>query len=76
MTYYIRAWRELRLLTQVELANLAQVSAAQVSRFERGDAKPSEPVLQRFASALELPSWRLLLEDPEDVFRKGALRAG
>lgn len=74
MHYHIRAWRELRLLTQSELAGLAQVSPSQLSRFERGKATPAEPTLDRIAAALDLPSSQQLAEDPLETFRDAARR--
>ncbi|MGA0608389.1 helix-turn-helix domain-containing protein [Phenylobacterium sp. VNQ135] len=64
MQIHLRAWRELRLLTQQELAQAASTSPAMISRLEHGTARPSPDLLARLATALELPASELLHQDP------------
>lgn len=52
----LRMARELRGLTQVELAREAgSITSASVSQFENGHARPSTPTLRRLSVALRVP---------------------
>lgn len=51
----LRSGRELRSRSQTSLADLAGVSAAAISQFENGHARPSAATLDSIASALDLP---------------------
>ncbi|MDX3225999.1 helix-turn-helix domain-containing protein [Streptomyces sp. ME19-01-6] len=51
----LREWRERRGLSQVDLANRAQVSARHVSFLETGRAKPSRAMVLRLAEHLDVP---------------------
>ncbi len=59
----IHQYRRSKGLTQVELANLAGVSKAAISRYESGSREPSLKHLQAIAKAMGiksiylLPSW-------------------
>lgn len=50
----VRRQRELRELSQRELAELVGVSQAAVARIERGDRSPSVPLLERLLAAMDL----------------------
>lgn len=50
----VRQQRHLRELTQCELAELAGVSQAAVTRIERGERAPSIPVLERLLAAMDV----------------------
>lgn len=57
----VRALREARGLTQVELARKAKIAQPYIAMLERGDRKnPSLPVLRRIAKALDAPVEELL----------------
>ena len=49
----VRALRSSRGLTQVQLADLAQVSEEWVRRIERGEGSPSFDTIEALASALD-----------------------
>ncbi|MDT7537856.1 MAG: hypothetical protein QOI82_1441 [Actinomycetota bacterium] len=51
----LRAWRERRHLTQLELALEAGVSARHVSFVENGRSKPGRELLMRLAEPLDIP---------------------
>lgn len=51
----LRYWRELRRMSQLELALTAEVSARHVSFIETGRAAPSREMVLILASALEVP---------------------
>ncbi|MGK3942090.1 helix-turn-helix transcriptional regulator [Streptomyces caeruleatus] len=51
----LRAWREQRRLSQLELALRADSSARHVSFIETGRARPSEEMVLRLAEHLEVP---------------------
>jgi transcriptional regulator with XRE-family HTH domain len=51
----LRWWRERRGLSQLELANAAEVSQRHVSFLENGRTKPSRDMALRLVTALDLP---------------------
>lgn len=51
----LRQWRTLRRLSQLELASLAGTPPRHVSFLETGRARPTEGMVHRLASALDLP---------------------
>jgi transcriptional regulator with XRE-family HTH domain len=51
----LRAWRERRRLTQLELALESGISARHLSFVENGRAKPGREMLLQVAAALEIP---------------------
>lgn len=51
----LQSGRELRGISQAALAREAAVTAAAISQFENGHARPSATTLDRVASALDLP---------------------
>lgn len=51
----LRVGRELRALSQTEVGDAGGVTAAAISQFEHGDAKPSTETLERIAQALDVP---------------------
>jgi transcriptional regulator with XRE-family HTH domain len=51
----LRHWRELRRLTQLELATQAEVSARHLSFLETGRSAPSREMILHLAEQLELP---------------------
>lgn len=51
----LRAWRQTRRLSQLDLALEAEVSARHVSFLETGRAQPSRDMIARLGSALHLP---------------------
>lgn len=52
----LRQLREKRGLTQDELARLARIDQAQISRLERGFGRPTPEAVLRIAEALNLSS--------------------
>ncbi|CAN5592672.1 helix-turn-helix transcriptional regulator [soil metagenome] len=51
----MRDWRQRRRMSQLELANEAEVSARHVSFLENGRSKPSREMLLKLAERLEIP---------------------
>ena len=51
----LRCWRQRRRLSQLDLANDAEVSARHLSFLETGRARPSREMLLRLAERLEVP---------------------
>lgn len=58
----LRAARESRNLSQLELANLVGVGQTAISQFETGRASPSLKTLQKIASSLQI-SIAVLIDD-------------
>jgi len=51
----LKEWRGIRRLSQLELSNVADVSARHISFLESGRSKPSRPMALHLASALDIP---------------------
>jgi len=51
----LRTWRQRRRLSQLDLANEAEVSARHVSFLETGKARPSREMLLRLAARMDVP---------------------
>src|ERR1700743_1064394 len=51
----IRGWRERRMLTQLELALRAEVSARHLSFVETGRSRPTSEMILRLAQQLDVP---------------------
>lgn len=51
----LRMWREQRRMSQLALANEAEVSARHISFIETGRARPSEAMVLRLAERLDVP---------------------
>lgn len=51
----LRLGRDLKNLSQSELASLVDVTPAAISQFESGDSSPSDKTLHRMAEALSMP---------------------
>lgn len=51
----LRDWRERRRMSQLDLAQTADVSARHVSFLETGRARPSRPMVHRLAEVLDAP---------------------
>lgn len=64
----LREWRTKRALSQQELADLAGVSKANISRIEAGLQKPRAATVRSLATALNVTTEDLILwgEDPPD----------
>lgn len=59
--------RENRGLSQEELARCVNIQGSHVSRYERGQVKPSIDVLMKFAEALEISVDSLVFDDPGTI---------
>jgi transcriptional regulator with XRE-family HTH domain len=51
----LRAWRERRHLSQIDLANAAEISPRHISFLETGRSAPSRAMLLRLSERLEIP---------------------
>jgi transcriptional regulator with XRE-family HTH domain len=51
----LKKWRDLRRLSQLEMASRAEVSARHLSFIETGRAKPSKDMILRLATELDVP---------------------
>lgn len=63
----LKRYRTIHSLTQQELSTALGISRAQLSRYERGIVRPSNPVLQRLHQALEDP-----LDQPDSTQLRSA----
>jgi transcriptional regulator with XRE-family HTH domain len=61
---YIRQWREYRELSQEQLADRLEMSAAQLSRIETGKQGYTQDFLEACADALRTDVPSLLMRDP------------
>lgn len=61
----LRLARELRSLSQTELANKAEITGAAVSQFESGASKPTEATITELAAALKVPTGFFAVRDDE-----------
>src|SRR5215470_3272555 len=52
---HLRQWRQRRRLSQLDLANDAEISARHLSFMETGRAAPSREMLLRLAERLDVP---------------------
>lgn len=71
----IKELRQLRKMTQLELAEKIGVSQVQIGRLEKGERGLDIDDLPLFADALECEAWELLPKDmqPRAIFYCGAL---
>ena len=53
-------------MTQESLAKVAGLTASAVCRYERGDAAPSYPSLEKLANGLSISVVAMLLPPPQD----------
>lgn len=63
----LRALRNERSLTILELAAKAAVSSGMISHIERGSANPSIKMLQRLCGALDVSVWEILDEPKQSL---------
>ena len=68
----VRAFRNHRGLTQVQLAEKAQVERVQLSNIENGKAQGSVSTLKRIATTLNVPLDALVPDEPTKPARKVA----
>jgi len=64
MNANLRRLRELRALSQRELAARAKLSVTTVNRIETGQRKPMPKTVRKLAEALEVTPEELLAEQP------------
>lgn len=64
---HLRAWRELRHLTQEELGERVETTGAVISLLESGKRPLSDKWLRKLASALGTSAGFLLDHDPNDI---------
>jgi transcriptional regulator with XRE-family HTH domain len=64
MPNFVKAWREYRQLTQDQLAEATDISPAQISKIENGQAKFSHDSLYRLARALKCSPADLIARNP------------
>ena len=64
---HLRAWREFRRMTQVQLADAVGTKGSVISLLESGDRRLSDKWLRRLAPTLQTTPGHLLDYDPEDV---------
>ena len=58
---YLKNWREKKILTQAELAELAEIDRVTVSQLESGPRHPRPGTIRKLARALGIT--------PEELFR-------
>ena len=64
---YLRAWRELRRMTQAQLAEKIETTGAVISLLESGDRRLSDKWLRKLSPVLGIPVGYLLDRHPEDT---------
>lgn len=64
---HLRAWREFRRMTQVQLAEAVGTKGSVISLLESGERRLSDKWLRRLAPALQTTPGHLLDYDPESV---------
>lgn len=64
--HYLRQWREYRSLTLEAAASRFDMSAAQLSRVERGQSPYTQDFLELAAEAYRTDEASLLMRDPTD----------
>ena len=62
---YIRAWRQERGMTMMELAETADIDQGHLSKLERGLLPYNQPNLERIAIALRVPAAVLIERGPK-----------
>lgn len=63
----VRAYRARRRLSQEKLAELCGSHQTYISAIELGDNAASVDVIERIAAALNVPAWKLLRPEDEEV---------
>lgn len=63
---FIREWRKFRKHTQEKLADMVDMSAANLSRIEKGEQDYTQSVLEAIATALRVDASALLSRRPNE----------
>ncbi len=66
----IRAFRKLKGLTQLELAEKVNISIAVIGSIERGTRKPDERILLRIAEALDVSLEELTGAEAQNLIQR------
>ena len=70
----IRLIRQQKKLSQIELAEKAQINVKSLSRYELGTSVPPADTLKSIANALEVSADALLEDQPEGITDKDLLK--
>jgi DNA-binding XRE family transcriptional regulator len=68
---HLKAWRDLRLMAQAELAEKSGMSRSAITRAEKGDEPVNLANIRRIAKALKITTDELLYTSPEEGARDG-----
>jgi len=60
----LKAYRKLRKISQLQLADLCDSSTGYIGEIETGKRFPSVSMIERIASALGVESWHLFKNEP------------
>ena len=60
----LRAYRKLRGISQMQLAELCDSSSGYIGEIEVGKFFPSVKMIERIAAALQIESWHLFKNEP------------
>jgi len=60
----LKAYRKLRGISQMQLAELCSSSTGYIGEIESGKRFPSVSMIERIAAALEIESWHLFKNEP------------
>jgi len=60
----LKAYRKLRKISQMQLADLCDSSTGYIGEIETGKRFPSVSMIERIAAALEIESWSLFKNEP------------
>jgi transcriptional regulator with XRE-family HTH domain len=69
---YLREWRGKRRMSQLELANEAEISARHLSFLETGRSQASREVLLRLSEQLDIPTAKALGLEVPATMRTGS----
>ena len=60
----LKAYRKLRKISQMQLAELCDASTGYMGEIESGKCFPSIKMIERIAAAFEIESWHLFKNEP------------
>ena len=63
----LKAYRKLRKISQMQLAELCDASTGYMGEIESGKCFPSIKMIERIAAAFEIESWHLFKNEPESL---------
>ena len=65
----LKAYRKLRKISQMQLAELCDSSTGYIGEIETGKRFPSVNMIEKIAEALEIESWNLFKNEPVNLLK-------